>query len=55
LAGNPELLQQFFGPHAALGTKDLGAALQTAEKLAVMLPGTQKISELIEDVFLNRY
>lgn len=55
LAGNPEMLQQFFGPHAALGTKDLGAALQTAEKLGLSLPGTQKNSELIEDVFLNRY
>lgn len=55
LAGNPEMLQQFFGPHAALGTKDLAAALLTAEKLSVSLPGTQKNSELIEDVFLNRY
>jgi 3-hydroxyisobutyrate dehydrogenase-like beta-hydroxyacid dehydrogenase len=55
LTGSPELLQQFFGPHAALGTKDLAAALQTADKLSVALPGTQKNSELIEDVFLNRY
>lgn len=55
LAGDPEMLQKFFGPHAALGTKDLAAALQTAEKLSVSLPGTQKNSELIEDVFLNRY
>lgn len=55
MAGNPEMLQQVFGPHAALGTKDLAAALQTAEKLSVALPGTLKSSELIEDVFLNRY
>jgi 3-hydroxyisobutyrate dehydrogenase-like beta-hydroxyacid dehydrogenase len=55
MTDNPELLLQIFGPHAALGTKDLAAALQTAEKLSVTLPGTQKNSELIEDVFLNRY
>jgi 3-hydroxyisobutyrate dehydrogenase-like beta-hydroxyacid dehydrogenase len=55
LAGDTDMLQKFFGPHAALGTKDLAAALLTAEKLGVALPGTQKNCELIEDVFLNRY
>lgn len=55
LAHDAELLQKFFGPHAALGTKDLAAALQTAEKLSVHLPGAQKTAELIEDVFLDRY
>lgn len=55
LVHDAELLQKFFGPHAALGVKDLAAALLTAEKLGVSLPGTQNNSELIEDVFLNRY
>jgi 3-hydroxyisobutyrate dehydrogenase-like beta-hydroxyacid dehydrogenase len=55
LANNPEMLHKFFAPHAALATKDLGAALQTAAKLQVALPATQRNSELIEDVFLNRY
>lgn len=55
LANNPEQLYKFFAPHAALAKKDLGAALQSAEKLHVALPATQRNSELIEDVFLNRY
>jgi 3-hydroxyisobutyrate dehydrogenase-like beta-hydroxyacid dehydrogenase len=55
LADNPEMLHQFFAPHAALAKKDLAAALQTAENLRVALPATQRNSELIEDVFLNRY
>jgi 3-hydroxyisobutyrate dehydrogenase len=55
LANDPEMLYKFFAPHAALAIKDLGAALQTAENLKVALPATQRNSELIEDVFLNRY
>jgi 3-hydroxyisobutyrate dehydrogenase-like beta-hydroxyacid dehydrogenase len=55
MVGDPAMLQKHFAPHAALGKKDLGAALQSAEKLNVALPGTQKNSELIEDEYLNRY
>ncbi len=42
------------GPFAALGAKDLAAALASARELGLALPGTQCVAELIEDVFLNR-
>jgi 3-hydroxyisobutyrate dehydrogenase len=48
-------LQSAFGPHGALGDKDMAAALQSAKKFKVSLPGAEKTSELIADVFLNRY
>jgi 3-hydroxyisobutyrate dehydrogenase len=48
-------LQSAFGPMGALGTKDLAAALQSAKKLKVSLPGAQKSAELIADMFVNRY
>lgn len=50
-----EALQKTFGPVAGLGKKDLGSALKSAEKLGIKLPGTQRNSELIEDVMLARY
>jgi 3-hydroxyisobutyrate dehydrogenase len=49
------MLQAAFGPHGALGTKDMAAALQSAEKLKVSLPGARKTEELIADVFVNGY
>jgi 3-hydroxyisobutyrate dehydrogenase len=49
------VLQAAFGPHGALGKKDMAAALQSAKKLRVSLPGAQKTEELIADVFVNRY
>jgi 3-hydroxyisobutyrate dehydrogenase len=52
--GEPAL-QAAFGPHGALGKKDMAAALQSAKKLKVSLPGAQKTEELIADVFVNRY
>jgi len=50
----PEALAAAFGPHAALGVKDLAAALQTAKKLGISLPATELNHELIEAVYLNR-
>lgn len=49
------MLHQFFAGHAALGRKDLSAALASAEALGLELPGTRCNQTLIEDVFLNRY
>jgi 3-hydroxyisobutyrate dehydrogenase len=49
------VLQGAFGPHGALGKKDMAAALQSAKKLEVSLPGAQRTEELIADVFVNRY
>jgi 3-hydroxyisobutyrate dehydrogenase len=49
------VLQGAFGPHGALGKKDMAAALQSAKKLKVSLPGAEKTAELISDVFVNRY
>jgi 3-hydroxyisobutyrate dehydrogenase len=48
-------LQRAFAPHGALGKKDMAAALQSAKKLKVSLPGAEKTEELIADVFVNRY
>ena len=50
-----EALQKAFAPAVGLGEKDLAAALKSGEKLGIKLPGTQKNSELIGDVFLARY
>jgi 3-hydroxyisobutyrate dehydrogenase len=50
-----DVLQTAFGPHGALGRKDMAAALQSAKKHGVSLPGAQKTEELIADVFVNRY
>jgi hypothetical protein len=33
----------------------MAAALQSAKKLRVSLPGAEKTEELIADVFVNRY
>lgn len=49
------VLQGAFGPHGALGKKDMAAALQSAKKHRISLPGAQKTEELIADVFVNRY
>jgi 3-hydroxyisobutyrate dehydrogenase len=49
------VLQGAFSPHGALGKKDMAAALQSAKKLKVSLPGAQKTEELIADVFVNGY
>jgi len=49
------VLKGAFGPHGALGKKDMAAALQSAKKRQVALPGAQKTEELIADVFVNGY
>ena len=54
-AQGESVLNAAFGQHAALGSKDLRCALESAKKLDVTLPGTQKSVELIEDVFLCKY
>jgi 3-hydroxyisobutyrate dehydrogenase-like beta-hydroxyacid dehydrogenase len=48
-------VQAAFGPHGANGKKDMAAALQSAKRLEVSLPGAQKTAELVDDVFVNRY
>jgi len=49
------VVQGAFGPHGALGKKDLAAALQSAKKLKVSSPGAMKSEELIADVFVKGY
>jgi 3-hydroxyisobutyrate dehydrogenase len=49
------VLQGAFGPHGALGKKDMAAAFQSAKKHHISLPGAQKTEELIADVFVNSY
>jgi 3-hydroxyisobutyrate dehydrogenase-like beta-hydroxyacid dehydrogenase len=49
------VLRGAFGPHGALGKKDFAAALQSAKKLRVSLPGAVKSEELIADVFVKGY
>lgn len=44
-----------FGGFAALGVKDLQAALESAQALGITLPGTQQNHALIESVFFNAY
>jgi 3-hydroxyisobutyrate dehydrogenase-like beta-hydroxyacid dehydrogenase len=48
-----EVLRGAFGPHAANASKDLSAALKSAQELEVSLPGARKSLELIQDVFVN--
>jgi len=43
-----------FGPNGRLGTKDLGAALQSAAQLRLELPVTAHLQGLIEDIFLRK-
>jgi 3-hydroxyisobutyrate dehydrogenase len=47
-------LAQGFGPFAALGAKDLAAALASARELNVALPATAAVAQLIEAVFLDQ-
>jgi len=47
--------ERVFAPFAALGEKDLAAALATAGALGLEMPGAEKIRELIRAVFLKRY
>jgi 3-hydroxyisobutyrate dehydrogenase len=49
------VLQAAFGPHGALGRKDMAAAFLSAQKFNISLPGAQKTEELIADVFVNGY
>ena len=44
-----------FAGFAALGKKDLQAALDSANQLGVSLPATEKNHQLIEAVFFNDY
>jgi 3-hydroxyisobutyrate dehydrogenase len=49
------VLKGAFGPHGALGKKDMAAALQSAKKRNTSLPAAQKTEELIAEVFVNGY
>jgi 3-hydroxyisobutyrate dehydrogenase len=53
--GGAAAVEQVFGGHAALGKKDRAAALESAEKLGVSMPGTRCTHQLIEGAFLDRY
>ena len=46
-------LRQAFAPFAGLARKDLVAALSSARELRVVLPSTERVAEIIEQVFLN--
>jgi 3-hydroxyisobutyrate dehydrogenase-like beta-hydroxyacid dehydrogenase len=46
-------LRQAFAPFAALARKDLAAALTSARELNLALPATERVAEIIEEVFLN--
>lgn len=49
----PDMLCQIFRSSASLGRKDLAAALKSAAKLNVKLPATERVYEVIEDVFMS--
>ena len=49
-----EQMEDFFGPFARLGEKDLDCALDCAEQLGVALPATADLRRTIYDLFLNR-
>ncbi|HSW13122.1 MAG TPA: NAD(P)-dependent oxidoreductase [Solimonas sp.] len=53
-AVGPEVLEQGFGPFGALGRKDLAAALESARKLGVDLAASERVHEIIQDVFLAK-
>lgn len=53
-AGKPALCQ-VFAPFAALASKDLAAALASARELQRPLPVTERVAEVIEQVFLNEH
>ena len=46
-------LRQAFAPFAGLARKDLAAALASARELRQVLPATERVAEIIEQVFLN--
>ena len=52
-AAGAETMRRAFGPFAALGRKDLAAALASARALGVELPATARLHDLIEAVFLG--
>ena len=54
-ACSEEDFRGIFAGFAALGVKDLQAALESAEQLGVSLPATEKHHELIESVFFKAY
>jgi 3-hydroxyisobutyrate dehydrogenase len=47
-------LRQGFAPFAGLARKDLAAALTSARELRLALPSTERVAEIIEQVFLNQ-
>jgi 3-hydroxyisobutyrate dehydrogenase len=47
-------LRQAFAPFAGLARKDLEAALTSARELRLTLPSTERVAEIIEQVFLNQ-
>jgi 3-hydroxyisobutyrate dehydrogenase len=49
----PEQMNEFFGPFAGLGEKDLDHALDLAAQLNIELPATQKVREGIRKTFLE--
>lgn len=52
-AAGAEAVRKAFGPFAALGRKDLAAALSSAAHLGLELPVTARVAEIIEAVFLD--
>lgn len=52
-AGGEALLRQVFAPFAQLAEKDLAAALASAHDLRLRLPSTERVAEIIGEVFLR--
>ena len=53
-ATGEEGLRKAFGPFGALAKKELGAALQSAEALALFLPLTRQVAASMDDTFMAR-
>lgn len=49
-----EDMDKLFGSFGRLGEKDLDCALQSAADLAVTLPSTQRLRDVVLDLFLNK-
>lgn len=47
-------LAEVFGAFGKLGEKDLACALQSARELGVRLPSTERLREVVYDLFINK-
>ncbi|MBA6413692.1 NAD(P)-dependent oxidoreductase [Parahaliea sp. F7430] len=47
-------METYFGPFGRLGEKDLDCALASARDLGVELPSTERLREVVYDLFMNK-